>query len=47
MEDFFFDESAITPVILMPPGSNQTQRAVSQLVNGSDQAQTRQSQVSS
>lgn len=42
MEDFF-DESAITPVILMPPGSNQTQRAVSQLVNGSDQAQTRQS----
>ena len=46
MEDFF-DESAITPVILMPPGSNQTQRAVSQLVNGSDQAQTRQSQVSS
>lgn len=43
----FFEEFAIIPVVLMPPGSNQTQRAVSQLVNESDQAQTRQSQVSS
>lgn len=46
MEDFF-EEFAIIPVVLMPPGSNQTQRAVSQLVSESDQAQTRQSQVSS